>query len=366
MFNWIKMNEKTNNLLRSFSAFTAFCLLLVGGCEPKLNKNVITAVGQCSIDLDYRVRESCLANIPPLPNRWKRINKNAANSFGYVCAFYSIHGPLTCSGEVRTISRWIKSIPKKEKTYAILYFAPSRIPHRPSPDSSGIRMIESDGDVFLFFEIDDYVAVIETSDNYKTEARNALVEWAEQLTSALQLQTADIASTTNLTEVSAEEACLSYVNSRPSTLNDTSGALLNVSPGDIAEEPVYWGERWERDGEPFFFTVNGTEISLIRLVDPGNGYALVLLKEIPNTLGCIIGIWAHSFGGNGIEFIDISRMDDTNNGSACIRIQLQGWLRAYLEDAQNPDSVIPAKPEFMEVILETDGDSVRCVTGPGC
>jgi hypothetical protein len=167
--------------------------------------------------------------------------------------------------------------------------------------------------------------------------------------------------------LSAEEACRAAVQQHTAPLNDTAGAEFNVKPGDLAKEPVYWGDGWVKDGEPFEFTVNAAKMTLIRVVYPGDGYALAMLKVLPETPACVLAVWAYSFGGNGIEFVDMTRLADTNDGWARIRVQLDCWCHGYFYDTDSDDtdpydtdSYIPPQAEPLAVILETDGNTVRC------
>jgi hypothetical protein len=62
-----------------------------------------------------------------------------------------------------------------------LYWAPSRDPHRPAPDKSGIRHIPSDGRWFMFIELDDHVLEAETCPARRREVQRDLQAWAARL-----------------------------------------------------------------------------------------------------------------------------------------------------------------------------------------
>jgi hypothetical protein len=94
---------------------------------------------------------------------------------------------MICDGEVRLLGRWRQRQRGLLPTTAALHFAPTRVPQRPLPDATGVRVIESDGSVLLLLELDDYLATIESTVGGEAEARAALGRWSRKLTAALEL-----------------------------------------------------------------------------------------------------------------------------------------------------------------------------------
>jgi len=123
----------------------------------------VRAAGEHSCaPLPVKEREACVGAIGPDSTGWERVAAPPPPS-GYVCAFYSLGGAMICGGEVRLLGRWRQRQRGLLPTTAALHFAPTRVPQRPLPDATGVRVIESDGSVLLLLELDDYLATIEST-----------------------------------------------------------------------------------------------------------------------------------------------------------------------------------------------------------
>jgi hypothetical protein len=131
-------------------------------------------------------RGARLLALLPDAERWARVSKPTAPS-GYVCVFYGARSSPRCEpGEVRVVGRLeLRAEPGDGcSDAAALYFAPMRAPNRPEPDRSGIRGFESDGTVFLYAEIDDYVIEMEACPERGEQMRRYIAEWSNRAAEA--------------------------------------------------------------------------------------------------------------------------------------------------------------------------------------
>lgn len=111
--------------------------------------------------------------------------------FGYVCFFYGARPSPKCElGDVRLVGRR-SSRPVTDEVCSIqatLYFARMRAPNRPEPDASGVRALESDGELFLYGEVQDYVIEVLACPERRTEAHRQVTQWLKRATRTLARQ----------------------------------------------------------------------------------------------------------------------------------------------------------------------------------
>ncbi len=134
------------------------------------------------------------------------------------------------------------------------------------------------------------------------------------------------------------------------------GGLLAVRAGDAIRDldTATWDESWTREGAIVPDVVAGRSLRLVPLTWPGNGAALVFLREAPTEGACVLAVWAFGFGGNGIDLRAIA-VEPVSATEVHIRVDLVGHYRGYYEEPDDASRYVPPAEEPMQRLVGTDG-----------
>lgn len=143
------------------------------------------------------------------------------------------------------------------------------------------------------------------------------------------------------------------------------GTLLSVRAGDRVGDvgAREWGVPWTREGAIVRLQVAGRSVLLVPLTWPGNGAALVLLRE--SSAGtCVVNVWAFAFGGNGIDIRSLAVEPASQvQAETRIKIELVGHYRGYYQDPEDESSYVAPSDEPMRRVVGTDGARAWIVEG---
>lgn len=139
----------------------------------------------CIALADIAARETCLAAVTPAGMEH---DAKEEEPFGYVCVLFGMGRAQCTHGSVRAVKRWVDTARPKCPLHLAVYHAPMQNPRgaaadlaNGSPEQKLTPLIwPSDGSVFGYVRVDDYVLEAQTCDERGAEVETKLVDWATE------------------------------------------------------------------------------------------------------------------------------------------------------------------------------------------